>query len=468
LAYGSAGLALGYSGFSFTAGNLGINARPVTVTADSGLTKVYGNSDPVSYTYTTSSLGSGVALSGALTRNAGENVGNYTITQGTLTTANNSNYTISYVGDVFSITARPVTITATNASKTYGDNDPAVLGYAFTSGALVNGDSLSGALIRATGENAGSYAITQNTLNNSNYAITFVDGAFTINKAILSVSVNAASKTYGDTNPVFSVTYNGFKFTDSVTSLSTQPAITTGTGQYSPVGSYTLAVSGGISDNYTFAYTDGAFTVTPRALTLRPNAVTRVFGTPNPSSYGYAVVAGNVVNNDALGVANYTVPWNPATLGGARSYTMSGLSNTNYAYTYQAGDFTITSGFGGVDVPRIMSGAAERNPIFAYMLLISSTEDMKNPTKNLRPRSGITDLSAPPLYTIDRSFDELTYRLEYKDGWLRHVSLVSNTASSAGTTFAATPNAQQLNTVSLAQPLQESSLDDISKEPLTP
>jgi hypothetical protein len=434
-----------------------VTPRPVTVTADASQSKIYGNADPSSYTYTTSSLG-GVALSGVLARVAGEYVNTYDITQGTLTTANNSNYTITYVGDVFSITPRPVTVTATNTSKIYGAADPA-LAYSVTQGNLVNSDSFSGALTRATGENAGSYAITQNTLNNSNYTITFVDGAFTINKAVLTVAVNAASKIYGDANPAFSVAYSGFQYADSATNLMTQPLVTTAAGQYSPVGSYTITASGGVSDNYTFAYTDGAFTITSRALTLRPDSVTRLFGTSNPSSYSYTVVGGNVVNNDTLGVASYTVPWTNTTPIGTLSYTMSGLSNANYSYTYQAGDFIINAGFSSdVDVSRIMNGAALRNPIFAYTLLMSATEDMKNPTKNLRPRSGITDLSAPPLYTIDRSFDEPTYRLEYKDGWLRHVSLVKDTSSGSGTTFAATPNPQQR---------QKSSLDDISKDPLT-
>ena len=232
-----------------------VTARPVTVTADASQSKVYGNSDPASYTYTTSSLGSGVALSGALTRVAGEPVNTYNITQGTLTTANNSNYTITYVGDVFSVTARPVTVTATNASNIYGAADPA-LGYTLTQGTLVNGDSLSGSLRRATGENAGNYTIMQNTLNNNNYAITFVNGTFTINKALITVAANAAAKIYGDTNPAFTVAYNGFQYADTAASLTAQPVVTTTAQQYSPVGNYTLTASGGVASNYTFAYND--------------------------------------------------------------------------------------------------------------------------------------------------------------------------------------------------------------------
>jgi hypothetical protein len=170
-----------------------ITPRPVTVTANASQSKVYGNSDPASYTYTNSSLGSGIALSGALTRVAGEPVNTYNITQGTLTTANNSNYTITYVGDVFSITPRAVTVTA-NASQTkvYGNSDPA-LSYAITSGSVVNGDDFTGALSRTTGENIGSYALSAGTLS--------LGGNYTL-------SINTSGKTLAITPRAITVTAN--------------------------------------------------------------------------------------------------------------------------------------------------------------------------------------------------------------------------------------------------------------------
>jgi formylglycine-generating enzyme required for sulfatase activity len=55
-----------------------------------------------------------------------------------------------------------VTITAANKTKVYGSTDPALT---YTSSGLVGSDSLSGALIRATGENVGSYDILLGTLS---------------------------------------------------------------------------------------------------------------------------------------------------------------------------------------------------------------------------------------------------------------------------------------------------------------
>ncbi len=71
-------------------------------------------------TFTTSSLGSGAAVTGALARVAGENVGSHAITQGTVTDANNPNYVITFVGANLTITARPVTVTADPQTKLRG------------------------------------------------------------------------------------------------------------------------------------------------------------------------------------------------------------------------------------------------------------------------------------------------------------------------------------------------------------
>ena len=79
---------------SFVPGTLTITIKPVTVTADAK-SKERGTADPA-LTYTVNpALISGDAFTGALTRTAGETVGNHSITQGTL--ALSSNYVLTYV-----------------------------------------------------------------------------------------------------------------------------------------------------------------------------------------------------------------------------------------------------------------------------------------------------------------------------------------------------------------------------------
>ncbi len=103
---------------------LAIAARPISVTADAGQTKVYGDSDPTfTYTITTGSLISGDSFTGALTRVAGEDVGDYAINQGTLSAG--TNYNLSFVSNDFSITQKAITVTAdAGQTKIYGEADP--------------------------------------------------------------------------------------------------------------------------------------------------------------------------------------------------------------------------------------------------------------------------------------------------------------------------------------------------------
>lgn len=87
---------------------------------------------------------------------------------------------------------RAITVTALDASKTYGENDPKFT-YDVTSGELVEGESLQGIEIERDDDGSvrdGGYALrlTQPEGANSNYKITFKDGTFTIGKRELSVT----------------------------------------------------------------------------------------------------------------------------------------------------------------------------------------------------------------------------------------------------------------------------------------
>lgn len=118
----------------------------VTVTANAGQSKVYGNVDPIlACTISSGNLVSGDTFSGALGRAAGETVagGPYAITQGTLDAG--TNYAIIFVPDNFAITAKVLTVTGITANnKTYDGNTTAVLntGSAALSG-VIAGDAVT-------------------------------------------------------------------------------------------------------------------------------------------------------------------------------------------------------------------------------------------------------------------------------------------------------------------------------------
>jgi hypothetical protein len=155
--------------------------------------------------YSVDGLINGDALSGALSRAEGSNVGVYPITIGSLA---NANYSITFTGADFTITAKSITITANAVSKTYGDADPALT---YSVSGLVYNESLTGALSRAEGENVGTYAIGQGTLAaSSNYTIDSFTGAdLTINAKAVTVTLTRNGNAYtASADGVTAFTYN--------------------------------------------------------------------------------------------------------------------------------------------------------------------------------------------------------------------------------------------------------------------
>ena len=173
---------------SFTGANLTVTPRAITVTADAK-SRAYGDANPaLTYQVGGSGLVNGDTLSGALATPAttSSNVGAYGIGQGTL--AASSNYALNYASANLTITPRAITVTADAKSRAYGDANPA-LTYQVGGSGLVNGDTLSGALVTSatTSSDAGVYGITQGTLAaSSNYAFAFVGANLTVTPAAVT------------------------------------------------------------------------------------------------------------------------------------------------------------------------------------------------------------------------------------------------------------------------------------------
>jgi hypothetical protein len=314
--------------------NFTINKKPVTVTPDSDQSKTYGAADPT-FTYSVSPALVGTdSLTGALDRVAGDNVGTYAITQGTVTTANNSNYTVTFSGTPvnFTINKLAVTVTADAKSKTYGSDDPE-LTYSVTSGALKSGDSLTGTLSRATGDSVGTYAINKGTLDNSNYTITFVGANLTISKRAVTVTADAKSKTYGDADP--GLTYqltgslkSGDAFTGALTRVAGENA-----GEYN-ITQGTVA----LNSNYAITFVGAKLTISTRAVTVTADAKSKDFGGVDPA-LTYTLTSGSLKSGDSFtGALTRTAGEN----AGQYDITQGTVAlNSNYTITFVGAKFTI-------------------------------------------------------------------------------------------------------------------------------
>lgn len=315
--------------------NFDITTRPITVTADPGQTKVYGDADPAyAYQITSGSLAFFDSFSGALTRDPGENTGPYAINQGSLTLG--TNYNLSFIGNDFSITARPITVTADAQSKDYGDADPS-LSYQITSGSLAFFDSFSGTLSRDPGETIGLYAITQDTLTlNGNYTLSFVGANLTIGQRQITVTADAQTKDYGDADPSFTyqITNGSLAFFDGFTgSLARDPGESV--GMY-PIKQGTLALNG----NYNLTFNASNLTIGLRAVTVTADAKSKTFGDPDPA-WTYQITTGSLVPGDSF---TGTLTRSPGEDAGSYPITQNTLAlNGNYALNFIGNNFTINT-----------------------------------------------------------------------------------------------------------------------------
>jgi hypothetical protein len=312
--------------------NLTISQRPITVTADAR-SKTYGDPDPgLTYKITSGNLAFTDQLNGALVRTPGEGVGTYAINQGFLPILN-PNYMLTFAPALLTINPRPVTVTADAQSKVYGYADPPFT-YKVTTGNLVQNDSFSGGLVRALGEDVGKYAISKGTLANSNYTITFAGANLTINPRPITVTADAESKTYGDTDPK--------PLTYKITGNLVAPDIISGILSRSPgenAGTYAIQNALIVSNNYAVTYVGALLTINPRPVTVTADAQSKVYGNVDPS-FTYKVTTGNLVGNDSFSGAMGRAAGENI---GPYAINQGSLANNNYAITFAGANLTITS-----------------------------------------------------------------------------------------------------------------------------
>ncbi|WP_406696632.1 YDG domain-containing protein [Singulisphaera sp. Ch08] len=398
-------------GVTTTSTTADITAATLSVAADP-LTKVYGASDPA-LSYVVSGLQFGdtgaVVLAGELTRASGQNVGSYAINQNTLSAG--ANYTISFTGSSLAITARPITVTADANGKTYGDADPS-LTYQLTSGSLVSGDGFSGSLSRASGENVGTYAITQGTVAlNSNYALTYVGADLRINRAYLTVTADSLSRPYGEANPTLSGTVAGIHYGDAITATYS----TTATAN-SAVGTYSITVSladpGGKLSNYEVLTTLGTLTVTPPL-----NEVPRIGLLTSSSPNGrvaegeLVLVAGLFSDSDRRDKHTAVIDWGDGTTTTAGILELFGVGALAGSHSYaNGGIYTITVSLSddwssaSKSTQVVVAGAVIKNRV----LYVIGSNDDDNVTVS-QSASNQTQIQANFLHGQSKTFSSTLY-----------------------------------------------------------
>ena len=186
----------------------------------------------------------------------------------------------------------------------------------------------------------------------SNYSINYLPGNLIVNPAVLNVTADSKSITYGAVSlPALTYVVSGFKNGDSLItgSLTTGVSIYNGTaGSASNVGNYPINL-GSLSagSNYSINFTSANLAVTPATLTVTANSQSATYGTAHTLGTSAFTPVG-LVNGDTISSVDLTVG-GISTIPGttnAGSYAIvsggaQGVRLSNYNITYQAGVLTI-------------------------------------------------------------------------------------------------------------------------------
>ncbi|EGK58425.1 filamentous hemagglutinin outer membrane protein [Centipeda periodontii DSM 2778] len=399
--------------FKYVPGKLTIKPIDIHFTAPSG-ERIYGTAnDSVtipapSYTgslatgdsfakYTVTAVDGG---GNAVTERTG--IGTYAMTLDGVALASGSrgistDYNITSTVGTLTIKKRPLTITAGDKSRFYGDanttagyvNNTAKVNVAVATATtgLVNGDTIDdvtetidpAATVTTNAGTAGLWtkasAAHFSSGTAANYDINYVDGHFNITKRALALVAGDKSRIYGTANSTASYVngtnlfrvkagtnlVNGDTISSVTETIDSRATVTTDAGTAGLKTTIAGAVFGtGNANNYDISYEDGSFAITPRDLTLRAGDKTRIYGTENTTAVytggtskfraDAATATTGLVNGDAVADVTESTNATRTTNVGATGLKTQ-IANATFG-TGKASNYNISYVDGGFDITK--------------------------------------------------------------------------------------------------------------------
>lgn len=424
----SGGVAQNYT-LKYETGTLTITKAALEVSVNNA-TKVYGSENPA-FTLNYSGLKNNETKpswekSPTFLTAADKNsdVGSYQVSVDC--SATNYNITKNNPGTL-TITPATLTIKANNASRLYFDADPE---YTYVATGFLNGDTdasftqtLKFKTDATLASNVGTYTITPYGAESKNYNINYETGNLTITKRTLTATADAISREYGENNPPFSISYDGFVNNENESTLDVIPSATTPATPTSNVGTYTISLNGGSATNYIFTLKSGILTITKAPLAIVINDVTRSYGTSNPS---FGATYSGLKNDETIpawsaspnfkttatatsAVGSYPIEM---TTGTPRNYEISGVTN---------GTLTITPAQLTIKAKDASKIYYEENPSFTYVCTGFVNGDNASTALQVQPTLSTTANQASNVGTyeiIAKDASSNNYNIAYSSGVL--------------------------------------------------
>ena len=170
--------------------------------------------------------------------------------------------------------------------------------------------------------------------------------SFNVLKAPLTVTADNQSRDYGAANPTLTATISGFAnsetlATSGVTGTASCSTTATATSPASPPTYPITCATGSLaSNNYTFSFVAGAFTINKKAASVTPNTTSKFYGSADPAFSGTLTgfLAADGVTATYSRTAGETVAGSPYTISAVLS--PAGVLG-NYDITSNTALFTI-------------------------------------------------------------------------------------------------------------------------------
>ena len=376
-----AGVHVAYIPFTFANADMSFDVdipytytiNPVTLTAKvKDASRLYGDADPqFSSTYTgfvNNEDASVVTSHGSYTTTATakSDVGTYPIKQ---TGATAQNYVFEYEDGTLTVNKAPLTMTANDKTMTYGGAIPTFdakyegLKNNETQPVWTTAPSLSTTATSAS--KVGTYPIIIGNCEAKNYQLTLNNGTLTIGKAELTVKADNKSRTYGDANPEFTLTYTGLKNGETVPEWEKQPFVETTADIKSNVGTYPISVKDAVAVNYNITAEEGLLTVNKAALQITPKNATRKYGEDNPEfELSYVGLKNNESVPEWTTTPVFTTNATKTSSVGEYAVQVTSAEARNYTLEKKVGTLTITKAPLTVGVNNYSRKYGETNPTF--------------------------------------------------------------------------------------------------------
>jgi len=325
-----------------------VNKASVTVSPDPATVGPYQYGEtiaPFGYVITNGTIYPGYELVGELGEltSTAVNEAGHLVPQGTLTNANNPNYSIEYFNNDEEyrcvINKRYIKIKVESATQVYGDPMPELV-YHFQDGtSLVGEDKLNGTL-SATGEDVGTYEIVMSEEfqnDNPNYEVDLdnSEAIFTITARPITITPDAKTVVYGENSVALSYVATNLANETIYKNASLTGELLCVIG--SNVGKYEILQGSLANDNYEITFVTGVYyEITPRDITVTINDAESEYGQED-AELTYDITKGYLIGNDQLLVT--LVRESGDAMG---FYEISGTSaNGNYNVTFINGTYTI-------------------------------------------------------------------------------------------------------------------------------